>query len=141
MSDSAVARKAGAAHPWQRGIALAALTLPAPPAVMWMIQDGRSAPVLTVALLMLAVPPALRANRAWFMTACLILAVALLGYAFLGVMEGALIFLPSALLLPCANFADPRQYRTPATVFLVLAGILSVLAALVGWWELLYLLD
>ncbi|MBT2447219.1 hypothetical protein J7F03_09035 [Streptomyces sp. ISL-43] len=123
--EIAAVGRARAVHPWQHRIALAALILPLP-VVVDMLRAGLSAPALIVPVLLSAVPPALRANRAWFMTACVALAVLLLGWSLLGLLEGMWIFLPSALLLLCANFADPRAYRIPATVFTALATIIAV---------------
>ncbi|MGR4880667.1 hypothetical protein ACIPUC_14805 [Streptomyces sp. LARHCF249] len=121
-------RRARAAHPWQQRIALAALILPVP-LVVEALKAGLSPFVLTAPLLLLAGPPALRANRAWFMTSCVVLAVLLSGWALFGLLEGAWIFTPSALLLLCANFADPRAYATPAAVFAFAAVVIAVLPA------------
>lgn len=93
---------------------------------------------LLAPLLLLAAPPALRADRARFTASCVTLAVLLPGWWLSGVPEGAWIFLPSALLLLCAAFADPRTRATPATatvctfaavVIAVLPGIASLAAA------------
>lgn len=123
------ARAARAAHPWQHRLALAALVLPLP-VVGEMLKAGLSAPALVGPVLLLAVPPVLRANRARFMTACVILAVLLLGWSVFGAGEGTWIFLPSALLLLCATFADPRASEVSARVFTVLAVIIAVIPLL-----------
>ncbi|MFE4636475.1 hypothetical protein ACFRJ1_24250 [Streptomyces sp. NPDC056773] len=116
------------AHPWQWGIALAALILPVPLAAE-VLAAGRSPFVLIAPLLLLAVPQALRAHRARFMTSCVALAVVLFWWSLFGLGDGALVFLPSSLLLLCANFADPRAYPTPAAVFTFAAVAIGVLPA------------
>lgn len=125
-----------AAHPWQLRIALAALILPLP-VVARMLEAGLSVPALVCPVLLFAVPPALRANRARFMTACVVLGVLLLGWSVFGALEGTWIFLPSALLLPCANFADPRAYAAPAKAFTVLAVVLAAIPLLLSGGSLL----
>ncbi|MER5762257.1 hypothetical protein [Streptomyces sp. NPDC002082] len=128
-----------AAHPWQQRIALLALILPVPPVVK-MLEAGLSPFVLIAPALLLAVPAALRAHRARFMTACVVLAVVLLGWSLFGFLEGAWVFLPSSLLLLCANFADPRAYATPAAVFGFAAVAIGVLPAIGSLTALVHLL-
>ncbi|WP_369777934.1 hypothetical protein [Streptomyces sp. R33] len=41
-----------------------------------------------------------------------------------------MIFFPSALLLLCAAFADPREYQAPATAVTALACLLAVVPGL-----------
>ncbi|MFD5144151.1 hypothetical protein [Streptomyces sp. NPDC058401] len=123
------ARRAWAAHPWQRRIALVALFLPVPP-VVELLTEGLS-PFLPVApVLLLAAPTALRGHRARFAGTCAALAVVLLGWSLFGTLEsGAWLFLPSALLLLCANFADPRGHATRAAVSSFAAVAVAVLPA------------
>ncbi|MCJ0870462.1 hypothetical protein [Streptomyces sp. AP-93] len=87
--------------------------------------------MLIAPVLLLAAPPLLRANRARFMTSCTAVAVVLLGWSLFGVLEGGWVFLPSSLLLLCANFADPRAYANPApaTVSTFAAVVVAVLPA------------
>ncbi|WP_328297725.1 hypothetical protein OG389_07785 [Streptomyces sp. NBC_00435] len=122
-------RLARAAHPWQVTIALLALILPAP-TVVQMLTVGLSVPVLIVPVLLLALPPALRAVRGRFMTACVVLAVVLFLWSYYGFAQGAWIFLPSVPMLLCANFADPRGCRAAATVATGLAVIVAIVPAL-----------
>ncbi|MFD6890063.1 hypothetical protein [Streptomyces sp. NPDC059957] len=122
-------RRARAAHPWQQGIALAALILPVP-LVGEALRAGLSPFVVIAPVLLLAAPPVLRANRAWFMTSCVALAVVLAGWALFGLLDGGWVFLPSSLLLLCANFADPRAYPNPARVFTFAAVVIGVLPAI-----------
>ncbi|MET9854349.1 hypothetical protein ABZY57_15550 [Streptomyces sp. NPDC006450] len=124
----AALRRARAVHPWQQRIALAALIIPVPP-VVEMLGAGLPPFVLIAPVLLLAGPPFLRAHRAWFATSCAALAVLLLGWSLLGVAAGAWVFLPSALLLLCANFADPRAHATPAAVVTFAAVVIAVLPA------------
>ncbi|MFF1409338.1 hypothetical protein ACFVX6_05975 [Streptomyces sp. NPDC058289] len=139
-ADGAVrARRARAAHPWQQRIALVALILPVPP-VVEMLKAGLSPFVLVAPVLLLAAPTALRAHRARFMTSCGVLAVVLFGWSLVGILEGAWIFLPSSLLLLCANFADPRAHATPATVFSFAAVAVAVLPAIGSLAALVHLL-
>ncbi|MFF1342628.1 hypothetical protein ACFVYT_32945 [Streptomyces sp. NPDC058290] len=112
-------------HPWQTKITLAALLLPAP-ITLALLVGGVPAFRLVVTLLLFSVPLAFRADRARFMTSCVVLGITLAGWSILGAWEGTLIFFPSALLLLCAAFADPREYRTPATVVTVFACLLAV---------------
>ncbi|MET9607203.1 hypothetical protein ABZZ17_19300 [Streptomyces sp. NPDC006512] len=113
-----------AAHPWQTRIALAALLLPLPCALAVAV-DGGSVFRLTVPALLLGIPLALRRNRAWFMTSSVITAVLVLGWSAVGVLEGTWTFLTSAPMLICANFADPRAYRTPAIIVTTLACLIA----------------
>ncbi|TDU76294.1 hypothetical protein [Streptomyces sp. KS 21] len=122
-------RRVRAAHPWQTRIALAALILPAP-ITLALLAGGVPAFQLVVTLLLFSVPLAFRADRARFMTSCVILGIALAGWSILGAWEGTLIFFPSALLLLCAAFADPREYQGPATVVTALACLLAVVPGL-----------
>ncbi|MFF3013846.1 hypothetical protein [Streptomyces sp. NPDC057939] len=87
--------------------------------------DGGSIFRLAVPALLLGIPLTLRRNRAWFMTSCVITAVLVLGWSVVGILEGTWAFLSSAPLLICANFADPRAYRTPALVAATLACVIS----------------
>ncbi|MDD9382264.1 hypothetical protein M8Z33_37595 [Streptomyces sp. ZAF1911] len=137
--DAVGAHATPAAHPWQQRIALVALVLPVPPVVQ-MLTVGLSPSVLIAPALLLAAPTALRAHRARFMTACVVLAVALLGWSLFGFMEGTWVFLPSSLLLLCANFADPRAYATPAAVFGFAAVAIGVLPAIGSLTALVHLL-
>lgn len=121
-------RRARAAHPWQRGIALAALILPLPP-VVEMLRAGPSPFALIAPVLLLAAPPALRAHRARFTTSCAALAVVLPGWSVFGGPAGAWVFLPSSLLLVCASFADPRAHPTRATVSTFAAVAIGVVPA------------
>ncbi|MFI6001718.1 hypothetical protein ACIA98_15045 [Streptomyces sp. NPDC051366] len=116
-------------HPWQTKIALAALVLPAP-ITLTLLGAGAPAFRLVVTLLSFSVPLAFRADRARFMTSCVALGIALAGWSVLGAWEGTLIFFPSALLLLCAAFADPRKYQGPATVVTALACLLAVVPGL-----------
>lgn len=123
------ARRTRAAHPWQQRIALVALILPVPP-VADLLKAGLSPFLPIAAVILLAAPTALRAHRARFMASCAALAVVLLGWSLLGTLEtGAWIFLPSALLLLCANFADPSAHATPAAVVSFAAVAIAVLPA------------
>ncbi|MFE6841421.1 hypothetical protein [Streptomyces sp. NPDC057686] len=118
-------RRVRPAHPWQTKIALAALILPAP-VTLALLVGGVPAFRLAVTVVLLPVPLVFRADRARFMTSCVALGIALAGWSILGAWEGTLIFFPSALLLLCAAFADPREHRVPATVVTVLACLLAV---------------
>ncbi|MFD9304917.1 hypothetical protein ACFWCB_20025 [Streptomyces sp. NPDC060048] len=140
VDTAVVVRRTRAVHPWQHRIAPAALILPVP-VVVDMLRAGLPVPLLTVPVLLLAVPAALRANRAWFMTACVGLAVLLLWWSAYGLPEGAWIFLPPALLLLCAAFADPRAYRTAATVSTVLATLVALVPLVLFGGSLASLLD
>lgn len=136
-----VMRRARAAHPWQQRIALAALILPVP-LVLEMLKAGLSPLALIAPVLLLAAPPVLRASRARFMTSCVALAVLLAGWSLFGVPEGVLVFLPSSLLLLCANFADPRAYAspTPVTVFTFASVVIAVLPAVASLTAAVHLL-
>ncbi|MFI8273702.1 hypothetical protein ACIGBH_02125 [Streptomyces sp. NPDC085929] len=118
-------RRVRPVHPWQTKIALAALLLPAP-ITLTLLVGGVPACRLVVTLLLFSAPLAFRADRARFMTSCVVLGIVLAGWSILGAWKGTLIFFPSALLLLCAAFADPREYRTPATVVTVFACLLAV---------------
>ncbi|MEU7556382.1 hypothetical protein AB0B01_29355 [Streptomyces sp. NPDC044571] len=121
-----------AAHPWQTRIGLTALVLPLPCALAVAV-DGGPVFLLVVPALLLGVPLILRGNRAWFMTSCVVAAVLVLGWSVMGVLEGTWMYLPSTPLLICANFADPRAYRTPATIATALACLISVPCALLAY--------
>ncbi|MDA5280986.1 hypothetical protein ACWGHM_15275 [Streptomyces sp. NPDC054904] len=66
------------------------------------------------------------------MTSSVITAVLVLGWSVVGILEGTWTFLPSAPLLICANFADPREYRTPAIIATTLACLIATPFALVA---------
>ncbi|THA37301.1 hypothetical protein [Streptomyces sp. A1547] len=127
--SGARSRRLRAAHPWQTRIALAALILPAP-VTLALLVGGVPAFRLAVTVALSSVPLAFRADRARFMTSCVVLGIALAGWSILGAWEGTLIFFPSALLLLCAAFADPREYQAPATAVTALACLLAVVPGL-----------
>lgn len=130
--DGIRTRRARAAHPWQRRIALAALVLPVAPVVV-MLVEGLPAAWTAVPVLLLAAPTVLRADRARFTASCVTLAALLLPWSVSGLSDGAWIFLPSALMLLCAAFADPRAHGAPATLAAALAGLVAVVPGLVSW--------
>ncbi|MFD6877510.1 MULTISPECIES: hypothetical protein [unclassified Streptomyces] len=66
------------------------------------------------------------------MTSSVITAVLVLGWSVVGILEGTWTFLPSVPLLICANFADPREYRTPAIIATTLACLIATPFALVA---------
>ncbi|WP_405701037.1 hypothetical protein [Streptomyces sp. NBC_00069] len=122
-------RRVRPVHPWQTKIALTALILPAP-ITLTLLCAGAPAFRMVVTLLLFSAPLAFRADRARFMTSCVVLGIALAGWSILGAWEGTLIFFPSALLLLCAAFADPREYQGPATAVTALACLLAVVPGL-----------
>ncbi|MCY0939392.1 hypothetical protein [Streptomyces sp. H34-S4] len=131
--DGIRTRRARAAHPWQRRIALAALLLPVAPVVVMMLVEGLPAARTSVPVLLLAAPTVLRADRARFTASCVTLAALLLPWSVSGLSDGAWIFLPSALMLLCATFADPRAHGAPAALAAALAGLVAVVPGLVSW--------
>ncbi|MEV6729407.1 MULTISPECIES: hypothetical protein [unclassified Streptomyces] len=128
-ADRTWTRRVRPVHSWQTKIALTALVLPAP-ITLTLLGAGAPAFRLVVTLLLFSVPLAFRADRARFMTSCVALGIVLAGWSILGAWEGTLIFFPSALLLLCAAFADPREYQGPATVVTALACLLAVVPGL-----------
>ncbi|MBT2466824.1 hypothetical protein J7E97_02810 [Streptomyces sp. ISL-66] len=119
-----------AVHPWQNKIALTAVLLPAAPALLMLREGGMLFPLLGGFTLLAAAPLAFRRSRPAFAAACGTTGLLLLVSSVLGVYLGLFIFLPSALLLPLAAFADPRRHRLAASALSGLACLVATVAGL-----------
>ncbi|MGW6707521.1 hypothetical protein ACWGDE_21890 [Streptomyces sp. NPDC054956] len=128
MAHIEATRAAAAVHPWHK-VALTAALLPAAPGLL-MLREGMELPVFLGVALLAALPLACRESGRRFAAACVVAGTALLVVGVLGLYLGLYIFLPSALLLPLAAFADPRRRRVTASFLTGLATLLATVAAL-----------
>ncbi|MFE7793755.1 hypothetical protein [Streptomyces sp. NPDC057460] len=107
-------------HWVQRSLAVGAV-LVAVPALLFGL-DSYLAALFVLTAMPVTVPIFLQRRPESFNRACAIVGLMLVVWAVLGVLLGMFLFLPSALLLVLAAFADPRRRPVAARVMGGLAG-------------------
>ncbi|MCX5129264.1 hypothetical protein [Streptomyces sp. NBC_00347] len=115
-----------AVHRLQQGLAVAGAVVSLP-VVVWGLQQMVGG-LFVVTWLCAAVPLLFLRAPKGFVGACVTTGLLLLGWGVLGALAGMFLFWPSALLLLCAAFADPRRRPVAAKVA---GGFGAVVAAAV----------